>query len=220
MSSIVDVKRDGNAVLSAVVERVSMSRAFSNQMGSNDHAISIFKQEQFLKDVISLCKVGKEQIVIDSLNAVRSALLNDNAKFPSFIRIGIPYEFSLLRNNSVSTCKEIATEVANLWNSEYMKFGSLGTKKRKSKADSDNDDSSIVAFPFPRKAFSFDQMEKSFSKALLVPVAGLSTSYLSQIVPCDLFKSPKHRDYFPTVLLAEMLSKAEGPLYMGIRGQG
>lgn len=57
LSNLVDVKRDGNAVLSAVVERVCVSKSFSTQSGSNDHSISIFKQESFLKHVVQLCKV-------------------------------------------------------------------------------------------------------------------------------------------------------------------
>lgn len=43
---------------------------------------------------------------------------------------------------------------------------------------------------------------------------------MSQFVPCDLLQTPKHPDYFPTVLLAEILSVSEGPLYDGVRGKG
>jgi Zn-dependent M16 (insulinase) family peptidase len=221
LSSLVDIKRDGNGVLSAVVDRVSMSTKFANRIGSNELAISIFKQEQFLKDVITQCKDGKEENVIHSLNLLRQTLAKDSANYPSFIRLGVPNEFSFLRNGQVSTCSEIAKKCYSFWNSEFIKFSKKidGSDKRKSKFNDDHS-KKVTTFPFPRIAFSFDQMEKEFSSSILVPVAGLSTSYLSQIVPCDLIKAPKHEDYFPALLLAELISKAEGPLYTGIRGQG
>lgn len=77
-----------------------------------------------------------------------------------------------------------------------------------------------IVFPFPRVPYALDQLDIKFSRAVLVPVAGLSTSYMSQFVACDLLQTAKHADYFATVLIAEILSKAEGPLYAGIRGQG
>ncbi|KAJ3335283.1 hypothetical protein HDU91_002256, partial [Kappamyces sp. JEL0680] len=102
--------------------------------------------------------------------------------------------------------------------SEFGKFRQLNPvqdKKRKPEAESRKS-----PFPFKRIPFALSQLHPGYSKSVMVPVAGLSTSYLSQFIACDILKTPKHPDYFPTVLLAEILSKAEGPLYVGIRGYG
>ena len=160
-------------------------------------------------------KDGKEDNIIKSLNLLRQSLVKGTNN-GSFIRLGVPYNFSLLRNQQVSTCTEIAQKCHSFWRSEFVKFSAeLGAEKRKF-----DDKIAMKIFPFPRIAFKLDQMEKQFPPNILVPVSGLSTSYLSQIVPCDLFKTPKHEDYFPVLLLAELISKTEGPLYTGVRGQG
>ena len=57
LSSIIDVKRDGNGVLGATINRICLSNKFAEECGSNENAISIFEQERFLKGVIEKCKV-------------------------------------------------------------------------------------------------------------------------------------------------------------------
>ncbi|KAH6564750.1 hypothetical protein BASA60_010195 [Batrachochytrium salamandrivorans] len=59
-----------------------------------------------------------------------------------------------------------------------------------------------------------------WGRGLMVSVSGLSTSYFSQFVACDVFAPHPHSDYFATVLLAELLSRSEGPLYNAVRGPG
>lgn len=148
------------------------------------------------------------------MDSVRVALLKDNLEEASFLRLGLPLDFSILRQGP-SSPQSICDGFLSIWDSEMHNFlMSLvsSPKKRKAKI------TKSVAFPFPRIPFSYDQTEKKFTNSILVPVTGISTSYLSQIVPCNLL--PKHADYFPVVVLCEILSKAEGPLYVGIRGKG
>ncbi len=57
LSNLTDTKRDGNAVLGAVLNRVSLSPAFAARTGNCENQISIFEQELFLKTVIRGCKV-------------------------------------------------------------------------------------------------------------------------------------------------------------------
>jgi hypothetical protein len=150
------------------------------------------------------------------LNSVRDYLLKEIKHDPSFIRIGVPFAFSLLRKNP-STAEDLAHEAESIWNSEYTKYmGISGRGRKRSLA------AMVPKSPFPleRIAFSIDQMDSRYSKSIMVPLVGISSSYLSQFVACDLLKSPRHPDYFPTVLLSEILSKCEGPLYVGIRGRG
>jgi hypothetical protein len=59
MTSIVDVKRDGNGVLGSAINRICLSNEFAEECGSNENAISIFEQETFLKGIIEKCKVRR-----------------------------------------------------------------------------------------------------------------------------------------------------------------
>lgn len=106
-------------------------------------------------------------------------------------------------------------DFARVWKSEMKDDSALGKRK----FNSIEGENSVTCFPFPRRPFSYEDVESKFGSSVLVPVGGIGTSHLSQIVPCDLLSGDR-KDYFPTVLLAEILSRAEGPLYCAIRGQG
>ncbi|KAJ3082154.1 hypothetical protein HK102_001886, partial [Quaeritorhiza haematococci] len=75
--------------------------------------------------------------------------------------------------------------------------------------------------------------EETRHAALLVPIGGLQTSFLLQIVECDVLQSQRgsgvgeggisaglDMDYHAVVMLAELLSRTEGVLYNAIRGNG
>jgi Zn-dependent M16 (insulinase) family peptidase len=212
ISNIVDIKRDGSSVMSAVSNRIVCDPKHTEILGNNEAAISIFEQELFLKAIVKLCEEDSKEVIIQ-LEKLRSILLSNFSNL-NFFRIATPFKFQI-RNRAFRGLNEIATESCRIWNAEFEKFdtGKLG-KKRKML------DSKASPFPFPRIPYSLKYFDSEFSKAVIVPVGGLTTCYLTQFVPCDLVKSYKDPDYFPTVLLAEILSRTEGPLYTGIRGQG
>jgi Zn-dependent M16 (insulinase) family peptidase len=114
----------------------------------------------------------------------------------------------------------ITDDCLRIFNSEFNKYLKLTNSmemKKKRLVDSHSNQS---IFPYPRVPYSLNQYDFDFPKDLLIPVGGLNTCYLSQFVPCDLLTGVKNLDYFPTILLAEILARAEGPLYTAIRGQG
>lgn len=197
LSSIVDIKRDGSAVNSAVTSRLTSK-------GSLEYNISIFDQEKFLKNVLTLLKDGLEDDIIANLNAIRDFVLTSDPSNPTFIRIAVPKHFSYLYRDVRSTPEEISKDVIRLVESVIP---ATDNKKRKV--------SRARAFPYPRVAY----IPPTNDLSIMVPIT-IPSSYLCQFVPCDLLSKPKHPDYFPTVLLAEILSRPEGPLYLGIRGQG
>jgi Zn-dependent M16 (insulinase) family peptidase len=215
ITNIVDIKRDGHSVLSAVQSRVSLSKEQSQKEGSNEFHISIFKQEKFLAQVLKDCENDPEK-VINNLGLIRdhiiSQSLNDNT--PSFMRIGVPLKFSINQSKK-SSMSDLSNDLLRIWNGELQKL-SPEIQKRKRK------DYKYLGspFPYPRSSFQRDHMDLKFSENIMVSVGGLQTYYLSQSVECDLLITPKHPDYFPTLLLSEILTRAEGPLYTGIRGQG
>ncbi|KAF9903549.1 hypothetical protein BX616_001595 [Lobosporangium transversale] len=62
--------------------------------------------------------------------------------------------------------------------------------------------------------------------SVLIPLKSITSSYLVSIVPCDIVYDPTTAseetimDQYATLLLCEVLSRSEGPLYSAIRGQG
>jgi hypothetical protein len=129
---------------------------------------------------------------------------------PSFYRVGVPLLFSINKGNSC-TEMDIMNDFQHIWNAEKEKFVSISFRKRKR-------DRSV--FPFPRQPFQLDEMENDFTRQAMVPISGSGASYLCQIVECDLISDTKNPDFYPTILLCEILGRAEGPLYTKIRGQG
>jgi Zn-dependent M16 (insulinase) family peptidase len=78
----------------------------------------------------------------------------------------------------------------------------------------------VSAFPFPRTAYSFPKPSHT-DPALCLPLAGVTASYLVQMVPCDVLCAGQHHpDFVPLLLFAELFSRNEGPLFQLIRGQG
>ena len=55
-------------------------------------------------------------------------------------------------------------------------------------------------------------------QCVVTPVDGIESSYVEQSVPCCVHR--QHKDYMPIYFLAELLSRSEGPLWVGIRGKG
>eukprot|EP00727_Mastigamoeba_balamuthi_P009594 m51a1_g5257 hypothetical protein (1336) ;mRNA; f:85508-91428 len=58
----------------------------------------------------------------------------------------------------------------------------------------------------------------SLPRGALVGVSGVETAFVGQCVACDVPK--QHEDFFPLVVLCEMLERTEGPLYRRVRGAG
>eukprot|EP00842_Homolaphlyctis_polyrhiza_P004732 jgi/Hompol1/525/HPOL_004175-RA len=225
LSNLTEIKRDGNAMLAAVSTRMYCHRPASRatkqdkskfDTHSNDDAISIFTQESFLRGVVRQCKDGKASEVIKKLDELRSALLDSQqAHALGFVRIGIPLEFSLAGSGEESDNREIVGDWLRIWSSEFEKFKQKQSPKGKKRATVPTG-----PFPFPRTPFSIAHLNAEFGQSLLVPIEGLATSYLGQFVACDVLRPHPHPDYFATSLLAEVLSRSEGPLYMAVRGPG
>ncbi|KAF9182304.1 hypothetical protein BGZ50_004980 [Haplosporangium sp. Z 11] len=87
---------------------------------------------------------------------------------------------------------------------------------------------SISPFPFPRTPYRplAASNESNAPSSVLIPLKSITSSYLVSIVPCDIVYHPttateeNQLDQYATLLLCEILSRSEGPLYSAIRGQG
>ncbi|KAG0340095.1 hypothetical protein BG000_000725 [Podila horticola] len=90
--------------------------------------------------------------------------------------------------------------------------------------------SGLSPFPFPRTPYkplaSSSNGSNYAPSSVLIPLKSITSSFLVSIVPCDIVYHPdtateeNHLDHYATLLLCEILSRSEGPLYSAIRGNG
>ncbi|ORX81651.1 hypothetical protein BCR32DRAFT_261274 [Anaeromyces robustus] len=74
-------------------------------------------------------------------------------------------------------------------------------------------------FPFPRKPFNIKSIDEAH-QSVIVPIAGLCTSFLIQYVESEILSPIPNEDFYAVTVLAELLTRTEGPLYTSIRGNG
>jgi len=74
-------------------------------------------------------------------------------------------------------------------------------------------------FPFPRKPFNIKSIDEAH-QSVIVPIAGLCTSFLIQYVESEVLSPIPNEDFYAVTVLAELLTRTEGPLYTSIRGNG
>ncbi|KAI8622487.1 hypothetical protein BC830DRAFT_1195746 [Chytriomyces sp. MP71] len=219
LSDLMDIKRDGSSVSSAVTTRLTsavkkqgLSENITTGATENDLAISIFVQEAFLKSLQKKLKFeGAKGLkaVVDSLHSLKAAIVTGVAGNPGFVQLGIPH----LAGN---TDDAVLTKFLAKWDKQNDDYNIL--IKLRPATDDNGKSVNVVAFPFPRSPLDIASLEtKKFGHGVVVPVEGATASYLSVIVPCDVLKN---KDYYAVTLLAELLSRAEGPLYTSIRGKG
>lgn len=213
LTQLTETKRDGDAMLSSMATHLSYYGEKENE-GANDIAISIFQQEAFLKKVILDIESGKGKKANDDLKALQCRILQNLKGSRTFIRLGVPLNFSLRKNYS-SSLKEIALDANDIWTSEHSKFPKSTSKRRKRAPLA-----VPVIFPFFRTPYQVETVDSRLSRSVALPIAGLSTCYLSQFIPCDILSPHPHPDFFPVTLLAEILSRTEGPIFTAVRGQG
>ena len=103
-----------------------------------------------------------------------------------------------------------------MWDAEVKLYQS----KKKKKKTSVEIEKHAIPFPFPRKPYSLNDIYREKTQTIAMPIPGLGASFLSMTVPCDVLSSEFLQNYYPTALLAELLSRTEGPLYTSIRGRG
>ncbi|KAG0370552.1 hypothetical protein BC939DRAFT_297711 [Gamsiella multidivaricata] len=107
-----------------------------------------------------------------------------------------------------------------------IKASHLTLDDKYSNHDTVNRISGLQPFPFPRTPYRPLAAGEGSPNSVLIPMKSITSSYLVSIVPCDIVYYPdlateeNHIDQYATLLLCEILSRSEGPLYSAIRGQG
>jgi Zn-dependent M16 (insulinase) family peptidase len=183
VTDISEVKRDGGSVLTSVTTRMTSTQKSLKgaKIRNNDLEISIFKQETFLRELLKELRGNKKKAkqVIESLESLRTHLVCGRSS-PGFMQVALP-------NNLSVSSDVILNEISSCWDKEFENFKALHKKVKHQNSNKQS------PFPFPRDPYNLAEIDKTFTLGVLVPVQGISASYLSVIVPCDILRT---KDFF------------------------
>ncbi|ORX60755.1 hypothetical protein BCR36DRAFT_272715 [Piromyces finnis] len=246
LSELTETKREGSEMLSAISTKIiaECNDDNGNTPLLNDLAISVFNQETFLKKIIDSVEEGKSAEIIKNLEEIQKCLLKPleiiakEAEYfktspiymkkeiiPGFVQIAMPYDYE----------QDAIQEFLGIWDRCYTIYLAHTKAKNKSISDLDDDNDTTDAtdnkinynnlfkimptFPFPRKPFNIHSIDEAH-QSVMVPIAGLCTSFLIQYVESEVLSPIPNEDYYAVTILAELLTRTEGPLYTSIRGNG
>jgi hypothetical protein len=142
---------------------------------------------------------------------------------PSFVQVAVPTESSNASSSSFSL-DTVAALIQTEWTNQVEAWNKRRQASKKTVVKLETTSPSLSSpFPFPRSPYSLDNIDKKFGNAVMVPIAGLQTSFLSMIVPCDVIADTSAdlmKDAHAVAMLCELISRTEGPLYSAVRGNG
>jgi hypothetical protein len=241
LSELSNIKREGSNMVEAVLSRCTTSlkqtaREVATRPGSqgvavnqNNLAVSLFRQQSFLKGVLAHIKRGGDGVrtVITALENLRTALLTPRRVAEDGVGLEVNGFLQIALPTNPTNClspSEACAIVLEAWDSITL------TQFSKTPASRSNNIHSTACgpFPIPRIAYcpELDTEIIPPGSALLVGLPALNSSYVSSAMPCDVFgpvdelEHALHSDYFAVSLLCEVLSRAEGPIYEAVRGKG
>lgn len=164
LSDLVESKRSGGRMLGAVTTRLCNQVPAGGLKGC-DEEISIFVQEAFLNTVLK-----DTEKAVEALTQLQSFFMSNVPTISGLVHIGMPV--SAIDGSGV----EFITEA---WERAYTAWG--GKKVC--------DVTSVSPFPFPRVPFNVSHVDAKFGKSVMVGVAGMQSSNLTQFVACDLLSA-------------------------------
>lgn len=140
---------------------------------------------------------------------------------PGFVQLAMPFDY---KNDPIQEfldcwdkCYKIYQDQLNQHSMEISKNGHDDEEMKK--INYNNLYKITSTFPFPRKPFNINSIDQAH-QSVMVPIAGLCTSFLIQYVESEVLSPIPNKDIYAVTILAELLTRAEGPLYTSIRGNG
>ncbi|KAJ2722048.1 hypothetical protein GGI07_003582 [Coemansia sp. Benny D115] len=222
LSEIVDLKRDGDSVASAVATQFTTADQPGKSRWVMNH-ISMLEQENVLKQIISNVKSGDAQQVITALASIRNALISGQN---GFLSLCVP---------AGKNGQEYLDEFSREWAVSLEKYSQVAeVVQRQGDAASTLDrplfgDKNSV-FPVPH-VNRFPEMTEP--KRYHFAMASEQSSHVEMYFKCDLFKVPSGRcpfdeelstlpsiDFYALRILIALLGRTDGPLYNVVRGKG
>lgn len=220
-----------------------MSNAISNlaieRPCANDHAISHFTQHGFLKKLKKDLKDVKKFLQIESdLQFLQRILVKTQIFYRVNVfnqKTGSKHFSSICSVGSSSRCekrRELGDRALSAmeWKSQKLQLFKETPREEKKTSHRLSEAQTLcpwfwvekynlheinrVSF-FTHWTPSFLESKLKTELSILCPIKGIESSYLRQMVPCHITK--QHPDYYPVLVLTEVLSGTEGPLWNEIR---
>jgi len=137
---------------------------------------------------------------------------------PGFVQLAMPYDYDHDPIQEFLACWDKCYKIyQNQLNSYSMEITS--NVEINKKINYNNLYKITSTFPFPRKPFNINSIDEAH-RSVMVPIAGLCTSFLIQYVESEVLSPMPNEDIYAVTILAELLTRTEGPLYTSIRGNG
>ncbi|KNE68582.1 hypothetical protein AMAG_19752 [Allomyces macrogynus ATCC 38327] len=162
--------------------------------GLPDAAMSIFHQERVLKAVVRDLVADPDRIV-GKVQAIHQHVLAR----PYLVQVGGARTFQ-----AEELMGQVRTAFTQAW--DQLKVEPVAKQA----------DRLVALYPFPRVPYTL----KDAPSVTVVPIKGVTTSFLSLFTDCNLLDPPRNPLYHAVILLCELLSRSEGPIYERIRGPG
>lgn len=195
LSDISEELREGDVVCQAL----GVASIFDSK--SNDVFISLFKQKSFLSKLKQQIKEpAKAKEIIKKLNQFRKYLVSDLNRI--FVQISCPM-------NGIAD-DQVLGHFAKNWQHGVNNSGLVNDfpTKKKQKIQQENFTAKV---PLPAPSLNI-------ANSYMLAMGSVDSSFLEQYVSCPITK--KDPDYYPVLVLNEILSTSEGPLWNEIRGKG
>jgi Zn-dependent M16 (insulinase) family peptidase len=226
LTDLSEESRQGGSVVAALAVL-----ATSPDKASNDLMVSIFRQRAFLKRILMQIRNRDFRNVLEPFNRLRLYLVSDLRR--ALVQVAYPMQAedrarSMLdsfveqwrlrcANSSLNNLAAAvpSTAAASTTSSRNQKQQGSPQLKRK-RLDSDQFQGTLESFleSIRNEAARVLHVERN----VIVAIGGVETSFLQQYVRCPVKKSDD--DCYAVMLLCEILSSQEGPLFSQIRGRG
>ncbi|KAJ9050857.1 hypothetical protein DSO57_1010408 [Entomophthora muscae] len=208
LTELEEFTRDGASLAWAIKSRMlKEGQSYDTRL---DSSISIFRQEEFLTDVIiGLSKPATATQVLAQLEGLRDILVL-SAPNEGILQLGVP----LRSHKDPEECLQEFDECWKKWLERFKPHGPLSSSvPRKSCGIAKR-----TPYTFPK--------DISYHPCLNLAVGSLTSSYIVSIAPCDVFTTGNdlnpqdHVSKMAVLVMSELLSRCNGPLFELIRGQG
>lgn len=235
--------RDGSTICSTLTNTLTCKQLKGPQgegegCGDNDVAVCLFKQKPFLGGLKAGLKTGKgAKEAVECLEQLRTILASRGPPVMIQVIAGLahpaPREASTesrlcclqigAPDGSAEESEGLAGELTGLLDAGMAqmrgktKATPKGRASKRRRADGEggrgqNDEAKDARVTGGVRRWGVKE------QCVVTPVDGIESAYVEQVVPCGVHR--RDADYMPIYFLSELLSRSEGPLWVGIRGKG
>jgi len=226
---LMDLSEDSR-LPSSVLAALAVLATSADGVPSNDIAVSVFEQKAFLKRILKQLKQGDVRNAVEPLNKLRVYLVSEPRRI--FMQFAHPMGESEIGKKELS-------KFFSRWPSHQLILAELTALSSYSSSISSSKNDSKRATKrkklqhqfktaFSNSVGTVDSFLECFAnhgahalrpeQSVIVEIGGVETCFFQQYVRTPVHKNEP--DFYPLVVLCDILSSQEGPLFANIRGKG